>query len=47
MGNLEGLDAKVYMGLVMFYCLENTDGEGEERSMYMHTNVLVQKSGAL
>ena len=31
MGNLEDLDAKVYMCLVMFYCLDNTDGEGEER----------------
>jgi len=31
MGNLEDLDAKVYMCLVTFYCLDKTDGEGEKR----------------
>jgi hypothetical protein len=31
MGNLEDLDAKVCVCLVMFYCLDNTHGEGEER----------------
>jgi len=31
MGNLQDLDAKVYMCLVMFNCLDNTDGESEER----------------
>jgi len=31
MGNLKDLDAKVCVCLVIFYCLDNTDGEGEER----------------
>jgi hypothetical protein len=47
MGYLEDLDAKVYMCLVMFNCLNNTDGESVGRSMYIHANVMVQKSGAL
>jgi hypothetical protein len=40
MGNLEDSDAKVSLHLVMFYCLDNADGEGEERRTYSHANVL-------